>query len=235
MLFTPKKHPLNWFQYDVAGSIELLEVYVSDIERQVENGINSFKKNTKEIVVEPNHLEEDVRIVKTYSGLDDETWDLQSVFLKYYPSLQRRSALITLYSFFEHELNKVCSLFQQTENYKVSLGDISGKGIVQARTYLSKIALLNLEQSEIHWKTVRDIQSVRNLLVHTDGKLDNLRHAALIQYINSSEFLDRDDEITIRNGYLHHVLSVFTAYFAQINDAINHRYNAKQSTQKDSK
>lgn len=68
MLFIPTKHPLNWFQYDVAGSIELLEVYVSDIERQVENGITGFKKNTKEIVLEPNHIEEDARIVKTITA-----------------------------------------------------------------------------------------------------------------------------------------------------------------------
>jgi hypothetical protein len=236
MLFRPMKHPLNWFQYDVAGSIELLEVYVSDIELQVESGIASFTKNAKEIVVEQNHFGEHARTVKIYNSLDDETWDLQSVFLEYYPSLQRRSALITLYSFFEHELNKVCLLFQSTEKYEVLLADTSRKerGILRARTYLNEIALLNLEQSSSHWKNIREIQSLRNLLVHADGKLNSLRHAKEIQYIQKCEFLEGNEEITIHTGYLKHVLTVFNDCFTEINDAIQHRYNAKPSTPNDS-
>lgn len=228
MLDRPLNHPLNWFRYDLRGSMELLDAYVSDIERQVEKGIDDFANQAEQVVVEPEHPDEPGRVVTIHQGLDDVMWDLHAVFHEYFPALQRRSALITLYSFFEHELNKICSLFQMTEKYKLSLRDVAGSGIERARTYLRKVASIDLDQPAVHWNEIRNIQRVRNLLVHADGRLPSNDHAdrtPIHIYLESCEYLAGDNEIIIRTGYLKHVLDSFNAYFGQIHDAICKRYD----------
>src|SRR6266542_563799 len=111
MLFTPKQVPLNWYRYDVGFSIDLLRQYVRGVENQIAEGIEAFHKHKEIRIDEATPHENDVQTVTVHRGLDDETWDLKGVFEDHFPNLQRRGALITLYSFLEHELNDLCGLF----------------------------------------------------------------------------------------------------------------------------
>lgn len=229
MLARPFNHPMNWFPYDVTGSMELLDAYVSDIERQVQKGIVDFGTLAEQVTVESGHPDEQGKVVIVHQGLDDETWDLRAIFHEYFPGLQRRSALITLFSFFEHELNKLCSLFQTTEGFKLSLRDVAGSGIERARTYLYKVASLDLDQPAAHWNEIRNIQSIRNVLVHVDGRLrsqEGVDRTALRRYLDACEYLGGETEVIIRAGYLKHVLGAFGDYFSQVHGAIRTRYGA---------
>ena len=55
----------------------------------------AFRKH-KELRIVDSLNEEEARVLTVHRGLDDETWDLESVFATYFPNLQRRGALITL-------------------------------------------------------------------------------------------------------------------------------------------
>jgi hypothetical protein len=227
MLFAPLNHPLNWYRYDVKGSLELLDSYVSDIESQVAKGIANFEANAETIVVEGKNPEEPPRFIQIHQSLDDQAWDLGVIFCEYFPNLQRRSALITLFSFFEYELNKACNLFQEFEKYQVSLGDISGVGIERAKTYLRKVASLDLNPATPEWTEVKNIQALRNLIVHADGRIldgDGKKRSGVARYVKESPHLVCETEVFIRAGYLKHVLNSFNAYFEQINNAIKRRY-----------
>ena len=70
MLAHPNKHPLNWFPYEVIGSIELLEAYVKNIEDQVAEGVANFNMNAETEVIEPEHPEEPARFITHHRGLD---------------------------------------------------------------------------------------------------------------------------------------------------------------------
>lgn len=227
MLFRPLDHPLNWYEYDVRGSIELLECYVTDIEAQVEKGMANFEAQVEEVVIEGNHPDEPPRFVNVHQGLDDGTWDLQAIFREYFPNLQRRSALITLFSFFEHELNKVCSLLQATERYNVSLRDINGAGIERAKTYLCKVGSLEIDPAAPAWNEVKNVQALRNLFVHADGRLrnrDGQENTVVARYVEASPLLDGTTEALLRTGYLKHVLDSFNTYFVLVDQAIRRRY-----------
>ena len=89
--------------------------------------------------MEPEHEDEPAKIITVHKELDDDTWNLKSVFEEYFPSLQRRSALVTLFSFFEHELDALCKRIQLQENSRLALADMAGKGIHRSTTYLSKV------------------------------------------------------------------------------------------------
>ena len=100
MPITLHTHPTNWYLYMVSGSLELLTAYVQDIEQQVAKGIEDYKLNAKVEVLGEEREDEAVQVIETHKGLDDQGWSLGEIFGTYFPNLQRRSALITLYSFF---------------------------------------------------------------------------------------------------------------------------------------
>ena len=98
--------------------------------------------------------------VAEHKGIHFGVWNLQSVFENYLPNLQRRSALITLYSFLEHELDQLCERIRIHEQSALSLTDITGKGIVRATTYLIKIGgLIGVRNCE-HWQVVKSYPDI---------------------------------------------------------------------------
>lgn len=229
MKFRPLDHPLNWYRYDVSGSIEMLDVYISDVEQQVDKSAADFKTDSEEVVIEGVHEDEPPTFITVHKGLDDGTWDLGAIFLEYFPNLQRRSALITLFAFFEHELNRLCALFQATENYQLTLKDVAGTGIERARTYLSKVALVDLTDPPKPWSDIKNIQALRNLVVHADGRFPQdgpTDRSALRKYVEDNEFLTGDREVVLRAGYLKYALTCFDGYFKQVDKAIHRRYDA---------
>ncbi|NHC63073.1 hypothetical protein [Paenalcaligenes suwonensis] len=221
-------HPLYWYKYNVSGSIEILDAYISDVEQQVDKSTANFKANSEEVVIEGVYKDEPPTCITVYKGLNGGSWDLNAIFLEYFPNLQRRSALITLFAFFEHELNKLCALFQATEKYQLSLKDVAGVGIARARTYLSKVALVDLTDPPKPWSDIKNIQALRNLVVHADGRLPQdgqTDRSALHKYIENNELLTGDREVVLRAGYLKYSLTCFDEYFTQIDKAIHQRYN----------
>jgi hypothetical protein len=101
-----RKIPSTWYRYDVQFAIELLQAYIDGAEQQALDSIETFRREKTTHVFEEAPEEGSGRIVETHKGLDDETWDLNTVFETYFPNLQRRSTLITVYSFLEHELGR---------------------------------------------------------------------------------------------------------------------------------
>lgn len=216
-------HPETWYEYDVRGSVELLEAFIASVERQIDENIENYNNNSEEVIYEGNYPDEPPQFITYHEGLDDRTWDLKSVFLEYFPNLQRRSALITLYSFFECELNRLCDIYQATEKYTVSYRDLNGSGIVRARTYLCKVVGFDHQSSNNEWNNVTKIQSLRNLLVHSDGALP--KGGPMRDYVVGSAFLDGEKEVLIQKGYLIFSLNIFNELFQKIHDFNVQFYN----------
>lgn len=226
MLVTPKRVPLNWYRYDVQFSIELLREYIQGVEQQVTFTIDNFHNREKEIQVFEDAEEGYADAVECYRGLDDSTWDLNGIFTAYFPNLQRRSGLITLYSFLEHELDELCELFIQDENIKVSLNDIRGAGIERATLFLEKIVGLQIDKNSALWQEIKNIQKVRNLIVHNNAKLHDRagkKRDDVIKYVRDSSFLSGENEINFLDGYLSHVLETFNRQFQEISKLIEVR------------
>ena len=223
MLYTPKKVPLNWYRYDSRFSLELLKEYIGDVEQQVNATIESFRKEKETRVLEDVSAEGFSRAVEMYRGLDDETWDLKEIFEELFPNLQRRGALITLYSFLENKLDELCELFIQVEKIKISLNDLRGAGVDRSVLFLTRIMGLQIDQSTTVWQEIKNIQKVRNLIVHNDAKLidrSGNQIADVTKYVTTSPYLSGNDEIEILDGYLPHILETFDLQFQDIDKLI---------------
>lgn len=213
----------------MSNSIELLSAYVQDIEMQVLRSIEEYKKNTTKAIIESHIPDEPPRVVALHKGLDDETWHFPEVFEVYFPSLQRRSALITLYSFFENELEKLCERIRTQEKLRVKVTDMTDSGVKRSVLFLDKAAGINTGLDSNAWELIQDIKRIRNLVVHADGRLLDDRgerkkkESAIVE---KDPLLEGDEEVLLRDGYLAEVLKAFDEYFNIIDKGIAAKYSS---------
>lgn len=228
-MFKPNNHPLNWYQYEVSGSIELLTAYVVDIERQIAVGIAGYEAHAEQVVSDEEHGPEGGNIVEVYKGLDDRGWHLPEIFNVYFPNLQRRSALITLYSFFEHEIDKLCDRLQKQEKLRARFADMAGTGIKRSASYLEKVVGIDAGQGSPTWGAIKEIQQIRNLVVHADGRLVDdakARKKTEDAIVAKSRFLEGGDEVLFKDGYLSYTLGTFDTYFKLIELGLKAKFKA---------
>lgn len=226
-LYTPKKVPLNWYRFDVKFSIELLVAYANNVEAQVNRSIKEFREGQHQNGGQEVTDEGSCVLSAEYRGLDNASWDLDTIFEIYFPNLQRQSALITLHGFFEHSLSELCSLFQKDRGHKIKLSDLKGAGIERAIAYLVQVVGLDIDKASPLWAEIKSIQAIRNLLVHNAGNLaykDGAPRKSERQYVEDSPHLSGDDEIYIDEGFLRHVLETFDHFFKTIGDAVERFY-----------
>jgi hypothetical protein len=208
-LYTPKKVVLNWYQYEASLSIELMVSFVKTIEKQAVASIQAYKKS---------------RSVAGHGGLDYESWDLDGIFGEYFPSLQRRSAFLTLWSFLEHQLDQLCLLYQSERGFDLSFTDLSGQGIDRSTSYLEKVAGLKGLKASQEWDVLKTLQRIRNVFTHGDGKLrDHLgksKTGTLADMKKIGFLVDDSEEIAVRTGFLLEVVRACNGYFTLIEAAI---------------
>ncbi len=193
---------------------------------QADDSINRYEKQKETLVLEEVLEENHARVVEIHQGLDNRSWDLQGIFCEYFPSLQRRSALLTICGYFEHQLDKLCMQYQSEKSFKLALSDINGKGIDRSATYLEKVAGIDVHKTSNEWNQIKKIQKIRNVIVHQDGKLHDHQGnpiKAATDYINQVEFLDGEDEVQVNKGFLKYVVDIYKQYFALIGQSISGR------------
>jgi hypothetical protein len=158
-----------WYETDVSGTLELLGGFVRGVEQQAQESPVRYKQYKETHV----HVDEDgSHLVELYQGLDDWSWDLQKTFERYFPSLQRRSAFLTVWGMFENELNKLCDRYKDERRLQRNVSDLRGTGIDRATEYLKKFVGLKLNNSTSpEWKQVTKVRNLRNVIVHRDGSL----------------------------------------------------------------
>lgn len=218
-LFTPIKCVRNWYRYDVGMSIELIMSFVEGVERQAKDSIEKFKGQTGTVVLEYD----DPSVTHIHGGLDDATWDLEGVFCEFFPTLQRRSAFLSVIGMFEFDLDELCRLYEREKSMTVMLSDMRGKGIERSVRYLEKVAVLDVYKNSSEWREIKDLQKIRNLIAHRAGMLSDGSGDPMtteIDYINRNEWLERKAEVVIKEGFLKHVVDVYSRYWVLLDKSI---------------
>ena len=77
--------------------------------------------------------------------------------------------LLSLFSVFEASLMELSREVLRTRNFPLSDKDFSGSGLERAKLILSKVGGLAFLFSKNEWRTILNIQVVRNLIAHTGG------------------------------------------------------------------
>lgn len=224
---------LQWYPLGIAHEVELLERYVVDLENQVEQGIADYRKGIAYHEYPDPFSPNGTERVQYYGNVNGYTWDLNSVFAEYFPNLQRGSAVISLFTFFEYEMHRLCLLLKKIEAAKVGPEDSGGKGIERSTAYLKRIASIETHKDSPEWAAIIGIRLFRNNWAHAAGRLppqplNELVQTELFKYVHSSKFLELNRlNISIKRGFLEHVLGAFDRYFQLIHDSLEAKYKPK--------
>jgi hypothetical protein len=107
----------------------------------------------------------------------------------------------------------------RTECFRYEMGFLDRKkGGHRSTLYLKKVASLPLNNGTATWQEIKNIQSVRNAIVHNDGRL---KDKDTIEYCRKRDLLPRGAEVTIKADYLPHVIETFDNYFKEIHKLIS--------------
>jgi len=226
MSLTIKNTPFYRYTYNTKFSFQLLESYINSVEEQIKTSKEKYNQNKETIIIEDDPEMGSAQIIEVHNGIDSQTFDLSEIFLEHFPNIQRRSALLTLYSFLEHELTQLCILFKKTENFNLELKDINGKGIISKTIiYLEKVACLKIKD----WTKIHDIRKIRNLIVHNDGRLidNDGKQLKEMRIVRATKLLSGETELIIEEGYLPYVLQTFKTQFEIIDKEIKLKYPDK--------
>jgi len=90
----------------------------------------------------------------------------------YFPSELRATVLVAIMSFFERYLNGVCAEVGMLVRTKISHKKLKGSALDRAKTFLLDLCALNGPRVEL-WDEMRQLQQLRNLLVHNGGVPDS--------------------------------------------------------------
>ncbi len=238
------RSPRGWYG-NVIFEIRLLYGYVESVEHQIDESINRLHRAKQTEIIE--YEDGSASIITSYHGIDDFTYHLDTIFKEYFPNLQRRSALITLFSFFEHQLDDLCIRFSNIGKVAVKFDVFQCKdtGIDRSTKYIKEVVGLTLDHGRGPWNEIKNIQSIRNILVHNDGKLKDedkdkdkvtkkdkvneatkkyaCKHGLLSLLPGECEgTYEIGEEIKINEAYLPHVISTFAHYFKEIDQLISH-------------
>jgi hypothetical protein len=172
-------------------------------------------------------------IVQEHQGIETTPDELEEIFESYFPNLHRRSALIIIFSFLEHQLDQLCELFATTRKLDIVVTDLKDKGINRSRRYLKKVIRLSIDNSSV-WQELKQIQKLRNVAVHNDAKLDS-EEKDLIHYVDKAIYLSirsnetydyrEINEVSISEGYLQYVLEIINSYCGELNAAIQNYHD----------
>ena len=231
--------PATWY-YFVRAQIDLLSIHVHDIEEQIDKAIKAYQSEKEATQVEHDDDGYPTVVLEEHREIEAPPDHLEEIFEYYFPNLLRRGTLITLFSFFEHELNQLCELFATTQKMNVVQTDSKDRGIDRSRHYLKKVMPLPIANNSVIWQEIKSIQKVRNVVVHNDAKLDpKADDKGVIEIVKRAKYLslasenDRDIkndelsvyelevlEVNILEGYLTHVLDTCDSYCSELNKAI---------------
>lgn len=222
-----KKTFVNWYHNDVSFSVELIESFVKGVEKEAEESILRYEREKqRELLLEEGADESDetcATTIETHQGLDSESWNLDTIFHEYFPNLQRRSGLLTVYAYFEHELDKLCSFYQSERGFRLALSDLRGRGIDRSTSYLEKIAGIDVHKESKEWTYIKRIQSIRNNIVHQGGRTRDRQGNAIkyvIDAIAKTEFVSGDDDVVLNEGFLGSVVATYKRYFWLLHTSI---------------
>jgi hypothetical protein len=152
-----------------------------------------------------------------YSG--EQYWD----YTKTYPRILLNSFLVAAYSLLESEIYAVATFIGRKQKQLFDVTDFGGRDYLRIATnYISKVSGVKAQDFKT-WNFVDDARQIRNIIVHSNGKLVNQHDFDLSkQYglVNDSIFefpsIRTTVFLSITHEYCHLFLKSMGEFFSEL-------------------
>lgn len=210
LLLQPFNFFHRWDELHMEPALELLETFARGVESDAALSIKQYQESTEE-GYEIDYGDQP-QFVRVYDGIESQSWDLDDLFVNYYPSLRRSSSFLTIHGFVEHELQNLCECLQSYRELKVAPSDLRRQGIEGATDYLEKVTQIDVCRGSREWESLANLIKLRNCLIHSAGK-PGKRKDGLLKYIEDSHDLSLNGStIHMKEGFLLGALATYKSY-----------------------
>lgn len=186
--------------------------------------LSNFRQYYKEVETK---FHDDKNVIK---GKQDSTlsidWDeFNNLYNDYYTielhhvDIHRRSCLVTLYSYLESFLNYLCECLYKLNDYSVKHTDLKGSGVFRARLYLNKIVGVNFNEINSEWVNIKNLNLIRNHIVHNAGKSDKEKTNRIINE-EPNLSLNMFNEIRIKDNYIDEAINQIEVFLTLIHEQV---------------
>ena len=148
-------------KWSVQTDISVFKIFVFDIDKVIKSHKTEFESKVNEQIKKYPHNEQDIK-----EHFEEQYYQ----YYEMYPSLYRNSVLLTIYSYFEHNLNQICDTISKYGNSVEKYDKKNKRNLIErCKTFLTKTYGLDLSDIEEIWSNLTVYQKVRNAIAHNDS------------------------------------------------------------------
>jgi hypothetical protein len=225
-MFVYDKNP-KWWLSNINTEFHLLKAYVDQLEDQLFMSQETYEKFISTATVirtyenDVGGLDEVEDEINHVNGISEDDFDLKGLYEEYFPNIQRRSSLITIYALFEKSLKEFSDIL-----IEVRMVDFKKKyvqkpsDIKEAQDKLVIGCGLDLSEAQGVFHNLEVIRMIRHVCAHGHGEVgfykdDKLQE--IIEYIEATDFIRIEGmKVYIAPGFLSHIIDLSMAYFSVV-------------------
>lgn len=141
---------------------------------------------------------------------------LEQLFQTQMEPAMRFSVVTLIHTILETQLRAFCAGIQKERKLALKSGDLRGSAIDQSRTYLTKLAGMNVAQTP-EWDFLISCQKVRDCIVHGNGYLTDSNKKDLIALANRALGVAIvEDRLTVSRGFCDEYLNAVSRLFESL-------------------
>lgn len=145
-----------------------------------------------------------------------------------YPSIHRKSMVIALYNFFEHQIKTLCIEVNQLLPADMGTQYFSDVCIKSYRRFLRREAGFDIKPGDTLWELWEDmlkVEQIRHVLVHSEGEIEKNRvdrHADIESYCKRKKNIRLYRyRILIDNGFVATLISDLITLFEKLDNHVH--------------
>lgn len=138
-----------------------------------------------------------------------------------FPRNMRYSFVVLLQIIIETRLRAACDEISRRKRLQLTEGNLRGSAIDRARLFLSKVASLDVSNSQL-WQQLTDLQKIRDCVVHANGIVADSRDSTHLRQVVGSKVgvsLDPSGALAIDQEYCGAALESARRFFEELFDS----------------
>lgn len=209
---------INWdeHRWETDFTFRDLKTYLETIEKQLET-IREEARARINTTPPPGMTREEY--AEWYSEYEVDISSFEERYERDFPSKSRYSFLVLLHIVLEDRLRATCNEIQKRRNLPIMEKDLKGAALERANSFLKKVAGINYN-NQTDWQNLRDLQSIRDCIVHTNGRIDESRDQRRINDLCKKNIgiSSVDGALAVDKSYCIFALEAILTYFTGLLD-----------------
>ena len=209
------KRMLSAHEWIMHFNTDQLDKYIKHFEEVFSSMQASFEKEMDEFA---GKLPEEER-GDWYEWNSDKHSELNHEF----PRIHNNSLFVTIYSYYEAQIKSLCTFFENITDAKLKCNHLNGKGIKKYCQYLKLMHDVSFPDDTTEWQDVNLYRTIRNCIVHTQGKLGSNKNAEQVKKFAKDNAdlitIDQHDSLTIQFPFNYIAAKTIRSSLQQIFDA----------------